>query len=688
MRRPSWNHNSSGRSAMSSDSAEEEAETSPPESDDGAQNQDSISALHVPSHHQNLDESFEVTDQSLADTAVMGDHELPLIVDRSSTIAQFRKTGGPAVAIVPSESPLRPARDDQKQTGTQKASDDDDAGLLPVAGSAVGEFDVCKEYGYKYEYTDDDGGGDGDNDDGGEEHHNDHDKDPLYDSSAHALGGGMLTTDDKFSRAKLDWCIAAQDATDDTAAADSAAQFGGTSYLLGRSYHPVLDFASRRDDESSLLWMTYRRDFPIINPYGITSDAGWGCMLRSAQMMLCQALRVHYVGRDWRPPKSFVRRREDAFVRNALTWFADHPSASTNGTQSSPKCRYSLHNMCAAGFKYEMLPGEWYGPQTACHVIKDLCEIHSEDIEGKSDVNGGELPMFRVHVAQEGSVYRDAVDDLMTRNARKAQQEKEATDSDDRKGEEDKEEQSKQPATTPSTTTSDVIEDPLLNNPLADAVSEPRAPEPDLEWDAALLLLIPLRLGLKSFNADTYRLPLAHTFALRQSVGFLGGTPRHALWYYGASSDGSKIYGLDPHTVQDAAQKRRVGDEGEGGAYEIVLSDDYLRSVHCAYPSTMEMSRIDPSLALAFYCRDKADFDDLCAALSDMKAEGKKYKIPELFSVADVSPDYCANGSSALVDMMMASSLGNVDCSFDDSFDGGGGRGAAEEDDEDDFVLL
>ena len=86
---------------MSSDSAVVEA-------DGGAHNQDSSSALHVPSH-QNLDESFEVTDQSLADTAIMGDHELPLIVDRSSTIAQFRKTGGPAVAIVPSESPLRPA---------------------------------------------------------------------------------------------------------------------------------------------------------------------------------------------------------------------------------------------------------------------------------------------------------------------------------------------------------------------------------------------------------------------------------------------------------------------------------------------------------------------------------------------------------------------------------------------------
>ena len=664
---------------MNSDSAAA-SEASSPESDDGA--------LHEPSH-QNLDESFEVTDQSLADTAAMGDHELPLIVDRSSTIAQFRKTG-PTVAIVPSESPLR---DGQKQNGTQEAHDVDDAGLLPVAGSAAGEFDVCKEYGYKYEYTDEDDGGD---DHSGEGDNNDesapsdladssliidHDKDPLYDSSAHALGGGMLTTNDKFSRAKLDWSIATPDGTENNAAADSATQFGGTSYLLGRSYHPVLDFASRRDDESSLLWMTYRRDFPIINPYGITSDAGWGCMLRSAQMMLCQALRVHYVGRDWRPPKSFVRRREDAFVRNALTWFADYPSASTNGTQSVT-CRYSLHNMCAAGFKYEMLPGEWYGPQTACHVIKDLCEMHSQDVDEANDGNS-KAPMFRVHVAQEASVYRDVINELMTRDARKEQQEKETAQC-----EKEEEEEKEEPMAEPPTTTSNAIEDPLLNNPLAEAKPESRAPEPKLEWGTALLLLVPLRLGLKSFNADTYRLPLAHTFALRQSVGFLGGTPRHALWYYGASSDGSKIYGLDPHTVQDAAQRGRVEDESEGGAYEIVLSDDYLRSVHCAYPSTMEMSRIDPSLALAFYCRDRADFDDLCAALSDMKAEGKKYKKPELFSVADVSPDYCANGSSALVDMMMANSLGNVDCSFDDSFDDGGGHGAAEEDDEDDFVLL
>ena len=127
----------------------------------------------------------------------------------------------------------------------------------------------------------------------------------------------------------------------------------------------------------SLFRFTYRKDFPSLHPYPISSDAGWGCMLRSAQMIMACALQRHLLGKDWRKSENISILRGSAHYCDILKLFSDYPGA--------PHI-YSIHHLVQCGMRYDKLPGEWFGPSTAALVLRDLTKLHRRKYGGPLEI--------------------------------------------------------------------------------------------------------------------------------------------------------------------------------------------------------------------------------------------------------------------------------------------------------------
>lgn len=173
-------------------------------------------------------------------------------------------------------------------------------------------------------------------------------------------------------------------------------------------------------DFMSRLWLTYRREFPILNGSTFTTDCGWGCMLRSGQMMLAQALVCHFLGRGkylfncfiygyllldskftflciewrWRPeqPIENAQQRLDEYKhRMIIKWFGDQP------TSESP---FSIHRLVSLGASTGKRAGDWYGPSSVAHLLCQAVQCASEQPTNKLDQLG-------VYVAQDCAGWLD-----------------------------------------------------------------------------------------------------------------------------------------------------------------------------------------------------------------------------------------------------------------------------------------
>ena len=369
--------------------------------------------------------------------------------------------------------------------------------------------------------------------------------------------------------------------------------------LMSEELAYLTDF---RKDFESRLWMTYRSNFPRIAGSSFSTDAGWGCTLRSGQMLLAQALVLYMLGRDWRIEFCHTSRGVARTYLQILRWFDDQPVAT------SP---FSIHAVSQLSHLVGKNVGDWFGPSTLSQVLRTLVN----DVD--RTVNPS-VPPLVVHLAMDQMVYKDEVHALCS-----------------------------------------------VRNVDTDETT----------WTPVMLLL-PLRLGVSTTN-EVYYDGLKAAFTFPHCCGMVGGRPKMSLYFIGFQDD-NLLY-LDPHVCRRAMNMR----------HEAFTTASY----HCNTPRKMSFRRMDPSVAIGFFCRDEADFKQFCN-LAEMHFAGLK---APLFTVAESNEH--PHRRSLPGDPSWSARLGTNATSTGDlsggggEASGGGGGGASDHpqdggDDDDDFVLL
>ncbi|KAJ1651461.1 Cysteine protease atg4 [Dispira simplex] len=138
------------------------------------------------------------------------------------------------------------------------------------------------------------------------------------------------------------------------------------------------------DDFQSRIWCTYRANFATLpDSDNLTSDSGWGCMLRAVQSLVAQSFVLQLLGRDWSLEKQTAETLH--CYREIINLFVDTP------TERTP---LSIHHLVRKGKELNVAVGEWFGPHMACHIFKNV-------------INAIQPFGVQAFVATDGVIYED-----------------------------------------------------------------------------------------------------------------------------------------------------------------------------------------------------------------------------------------------------------------------------------------
>jgi cysteine protease ATG4 len=335
----------------------------------------------------------------------------------------------------------------------------------------------------------------------------------------------------------------------------------GIFHIYGKIYE---NFDKKKNEKfiskiSKILFFSYKRNFYPINERNnrtFTSDSGWGCMLRSSQMIFSRALYLYY----------YKKLKYDKIVSLllVLNLFYDNPfnfeKMPDNFTyfmnyflkmkfeEDKQKFVYihkifppfSIQSICYFSEIYKKKAGDWFSDINMVNIFKLISEnynVFNNEIKIITCLSSLNL----MDVLKEGF---EKVENI--------------------KNEEEK-------------------KDYFFHENVY------------YKFSKVLIIFISVRIGLNVIN-EMYYSGIRKLFTCKQNIGIIGGESFKAHYFIGYNKDGNLLF-LDPHITKESFNNNEIND------YNNLINDYLVKNIH-----QLKISQMTTAFTIGFFIKNYKEF--------------------------------------------------------------------------------
>ena len=302
-----------------------------------------------------------------------------------------------------------------------------------------------------------------------------------------------------------------------------------------------------------ILYFSYRKNFPIQinykNKSEYTSDCGWGCMIRSSQMILARAI--------YKILKKTTLT--DRSLKLTLYYFLDYPintnkfptvlqyyyqkinsflklnKQKVNKKIFSP---FSIRNICIAGELFELSCGQWFSDPKLVSIYDFL------------NTNLNIIPKLKIIK----SVSLIKLETIMNKCFKPIN----------------------------------------INQPISPEIERTIYNNKDYCFEYYGLIFISIRLGIYNISEEYYN-SIKDLFSCKEFLGFIGGKDYAASYFIGFNS--KNLLYIDPHYSQESVIPP--------------IEDDNIKSYIEKHLYQLPFDKLQPAFTMAFLFRDINEYNEL-----------------------------------------------------------------------------